>query len=503
MAINYSSPTIPSTPNPWLTNPDWLSLGALTGGQAFQENAGQAYWQGLPVYTRPGALNEQGGLTYQPDEYGNPTDPWGGSIYTLNPELGGAPQAHSGFEEYGGPVGVAQDLGSFAADLTGPALFAAATYGMFGGFPDPTSAAAAGTAAAPAIPAGLSQAELAALLESGTAGTAGAALEGAALGTAPAAPLALADAGMDMGMYNPGLANPYVTGAAGAETAAATNAAAASGGAATGAATGGVAGTAGAAAAGSAVSRILNGTATTADYVSVFGTAAATALGYYGASEQTKALSDLAEKYFNIGAPSRERYEATFKPDFKVEDIPGYTGAVDTSMNALLRRLSAQGGNPWGNPGGLSEALKYVSGNVALPTIQNYRAQLANTGGYSSFNTAAPTTATGAIGAGADRFNVIGAGLADLTQPRRQSMWDIYGNTQNWLPSDRRLKSNIVRIGTHPLGIGIYEYDIFERRERGVMADELETVMPEAVVTMPNGYKAVNYAMIGTRPCHP
>jgi chemotaxis protein histidine kinase CheA len=64
------------------------------------------------------------------------------------------------------------------------------------------------------------------------------------------------------------------------------------------------------------------------------------------------------------------------------------------------------------------------------------------------------------------------------------------------LASDRRLKSNIVRIGTHPLGIGIYEYDIFGERQRGVMAQELEQVMPEAVVEHPAGFKMVNYALL-------
>jgi len=63
-------------------------------------------------------------------------------------------------------------------------------------------------------------------------------------------------------------------------------------------------------------------------------------------------------------------------------------------------------------------------------------------------------------------------------------------------PSDRRLKSNIVRIGTHPLGIGIYEYDIFGERQRGVMAQELEQVMPEAVVEHPAGFKMVNYGLL-------
>jgi hypothetical protein len=62
--------------------------------------------------------------------------------------------------------------------------------------------------------------------------------------------------------------------------------------------------------------------------------------------------------------------------------------------------------------------------------------------------------------------------------------------------SDRRLKSNIKRVGTHPLGIGIYEYDIFGELQRGVMADEVETVLPEAVMTHSSGYKMVNYGML-------
>ncbi len=62
--------------------------------------------------------------------------------------------------------------------------------------------------------------------------------------------------------------------------------------------------------------------------------------------------------------------------------------------------------------------------------------------------------------------------------------------------SDRRLKSNIVRIGTHRLGIGIYEYDIFGKHQAGVMADEVEGVLPSAVITLSNGYKAVNYGAL-------
>lgn len=65
-----------------------------------------------------------------------------------------------------------------------------------------------------------------------------------------------------------------------------------------------------------------------------------------------------------------------------------------------------------------------------------------------------------------------------------------------WMFSDRRLKSNIVRVGTHRLGIGVYDYDMAGSRQRGVMADEVAQVMPGAV-RKHGDYLQVNYDMIG------
>lgn len=62
--------------------------------------------------------------------------------------------------------------------------------------------------------------------------------------------------------------------------------------------------------------------------------------------------------------------------------------------------------------------------------------------------------------------------------------------------SDRRLKSNIERIGTHPKGFGLYEYDLFGERRQGVMADEVEKVIPEAVKTHESGFKMVDYGKL-------
>jgi len=71
--------------------------------------------------------------------------------------------------------------------------------------------------------------------------------------------------------------------------------------------------------------------------------------------------------------------------------------------------------------------------------------------------------------------------------------------------SDQRVKQGIVRIGEHPLGIGLYLFDYKPEyraewghgRQFGVMAQEVEAVMPEAVCVAPDGYRMVNYAMLG------
>jgi hypothetical protein len=73
------------------------------------------------------------------------------------------------------------------------------------------------------------------------------------------------------------------------------------------------------------------------------------------------------------------------------------------------------------------------------------------------------------------------------------------------MASDPGLKENIVRIGFHPAGIGLYLFDYKAEyrdswghgRQFGVMAAEVEQVMPEAVSVHRDGYKLVDYGMLG------
>jgi len=67
--------------------------------------------------------------------------------------------------------------------------------------------------------------------------------------------------------------------------------------------------------------------------------------------------------------------------------------------------------------------------------------------------------------------------------------------------SDRRLKQDIELVGRDErTGLPLYEYAYKSdpsRRFLGVMADEVEAYMPEAVGESEDGYKFVNYAMLG------
>ena len=59
--------------------------------------------------------------------------------------------------------------------------------------------------------------------------------------------------------------------------------------------------------------------------------------------------------------------------------------------------------------------------------------------------------------------------------------------------SDRRLKSGIKRVGTHAIGVGIYEYTMMGMPQRGVIAQEVQAVRPDLVKRHASGYLMVNY----------
>lgn len=101
------------------------------------------------------------------------------------------------------------------------------------------------------------------------------------------------------------------------------------------------------------------------------------------------------------------------------------------------------------------------------------------------------------------RLEVYGK-LTQLTQSTTNASNGDGGSTM-MAASDLRLKENVVRIGTHPLGLGLYLFNYIDAgqqqlpagRHFGVLAQEVEQVLPAAVSTGANGYKQVDYARLG------
>ena len=72
--------------------------------------------------------------------------------------------------------------------------------------------------------------------------------------------------------------------------------------------------------------------------------------------------------------------------------------------------------------------------------------------------------------------------------------------------SDIRTKENITAVGKLPNGLTVYEFEYKPEfkdkkhygkgRHRGLMAHEVEAVIPEAVIQMEDGYKAIDYSKV-------
>jgi hypothetical protein len=134
----------------------------------------------------------------------------------------------------------------------------------------------------------------------------------------------------------------------------------------------------------------------------------------------------------------------------------------------------------------LNEITALMSGSqLQMPQFQ----------GYNPTNIAPAPVFAGAQAQGAANMQNYGIQQSGANA-QTSGLYSLAGAAAPFMFSDRKLKSNIERIGTHKLGIGLYEYDIFGERQQGVMADEAEKVMPEAVLMHPSGYKMVNYGLL-------
>lgn len=114
-----------------------------------------------------------------------------------------------------------------------------------------------------------------------------------------------------------------------------------------------------------------------------------------------------------------------------------------------------------------------------------------------SFNTAQRSETPNILGAtqmGYDAqlgaYNAQQAGAANTLG----GLFQLGASAAPFMFSDRRLKQNIKRVGTHEIGVGIYDYTMLGFPQRGVIAQEVQSVRPDLVKRHSSGYLTVNYS---------
>lgn len=116
----------------------------------------------------------------------------------------------------------------------------------------------------------------------------------------------------------------------------------------------------------------------------------------------------------------------------------------------------------------------------------------------------ATTAGADMLGAAGMTGNAAIAGANAANANRNAMMQGLFSLGGAAMMSDIRTKENIKPIGWLPNGLPVYEYEYkSEFKDEaghgkfvGVMAQEVEMVQPEAVITRPDGYKMVNYGAL-------
>lgn len=157
-------------------------------------------------------------------------------------------------------------------------------------------------------------------------------------------------------------------------------------------------------------------------------------------------------------------------------------------QSSVLAFSQAASGNAQGSFGAAQGALAGVNGSAGVP-MAGYNTAI---GGYSS-----------------NMSNYTKLGVTDMQiQAQNDSAFGQMVGTLGGAAikagvfgSDIRLKRNVVRVGQLPNGLGIYGFNYVwdDVPRRGLMADEVETMFPEAVSTNEAGFKLVDYNMVRER----
>lgn len=183
--------------------------------------------------------------------------------------------------------------------------------------------------------------------------------------------------------------------------------------------------------------------------------------GQLGTAAENQGISG-ANAVFNAGTQQQQLNQEQL-----TESYNNFMNQVNWPMQMNNLRISALANSPY-------QQMNYTSLAPQNATAQNLGALTSLTGAVSNL-----------FGTGSNSNN---GGIFGSTS----------ASTATTAGSDRRLKRKIKKLGKFASGLPVYTYQYLwdDTTHIGVMADEVEGFYPEAVITMPNGFKAVDYSMV-------
>ena len=231
-------------------------------------------------------------------------------------------------------------------------------------------------------------------------------------------------------------------------------------------------------------------------------------------------VRELLKPYVEVGTPALQQQQALIglqgqeaqqQAISALEQGAGFQARVRQGEEALLQRASATGGLRGGN---IQAALAQFRPQMLQQEIETQYGRLGGLTSLGQQSAAGVGTAglqTGARVAGL--YGDVGAAQAGKELAQGQAMAGLFNMPAQFLGmqygakvgtpgfsnifSDRRLKRNIVKIGTRPDGLGVYEFEYVwgGGRQIGLMAQEVQGVYPDAVGEA-GGYLTVNYSKV-------
>lgn len=214
--------------------------------------------------------------------------------------------------------------------------------------------------------------------------------------------------------------------------------------------------------------------------------------------------ANMMRQFSGLGIDPTSPAAQSAMADMAVQNTAAQAGAMNRARSAartLGMQLTSDAAN-FGR-GGTSQALAFGQSASGNATGAFGVANQALATGMQAGNSVNQGYQTAMSGYGDIMGNYSKLGAADIQAQSAGGFGQLVGQLGSAALSkakfsDRRLKVNVEVVGQLPSGLYVYDFDYVwgGERQRGVMAQEVMHVIPEAVIVGSDGYMSVDYEMV-------